>query len=217
MTRNGTSLCVAVLLSGCYLSHQAPLIVDAPDAAPPPPLRDGGVVTRDSHIDIPACEPGEPCDCLVGGRVDWDDIGVCVLPERLSSTSLGGECSTVASTWGTPVRLRARCAGRYRFCARVVSFESGCEVTEVCTEGSVGVPGTGLRMPPPSGWSVNTGACAEETSGAGGMVCGRVEWTANDGEVGSREIGCLGFCGYFTPFCGAGACTEDCGHIGGDF
>ncbi|MBZ0116521.1 MAG: hypothetical protein K8H88_05995 [Sandaracinaceae bacterium] len=219
MTRHGTLL-LGLLASGCYLSHEPPITMDAQ-----PPLRlDGGSQTDagpDAGADaardaaLPECVPDEPCDCFNGGRVDWHEVFVCPYEGRLSSPSAGGECGSVSSSWGSEGRLRARCPGTYRFCARATSFESSCAIVDVCTEGRVEVPGGGLRMVAPGGWS-RRDPCAQEAATYGTMVCGRVEWTSDSGERGERDIDCVGFCGLLSRSCGRRT-DADCGHIGGEF
>ena len=211
-----TLLAAGAAVSGCYEHHaldDVPVLRDARPPAPPRPDASPDAPPRDAPApDAFTCPPDEPCECLSEGVVSWPSVWYCALGgDGLTSGADGPtECGTRGVPWGDRITLRARCQGRYTFCARVVSF-SGCTlIDELCTTGAVTDESGRAVMRPPPGW-IATGRCAEEALfETGGQTCVSLSWTTDTGERGSVELGCLAA---FGPIGGGGGGR---GAFGGD-
>jgi len=211
--RAGFALAACFWLSACYLSHGLePDVGPAPiDAARPDTSVVDSSVVDSSSPDAFVCAPGEPCDCLAEGTVSWPGVWYCAARGTLMSGSDGPtECGSLGAPWGGRVRIRARCRGRYRFCARVESFGGCTVIDDICSSGRLSDDSGRATLSPPPGWATGNDCTSQALYETGGQTCVRISWETESGDRGSRELGCL------APFGPVGSGGGGGGSFGGD-
>ncbi len=201
--RSSVPSLLAMLLVAC--GSKSGLLVDEPAMDAAVDAVDAAVdVSIDTAIDTepPPCPPGEDCDCLTGGSIEW--AGVLVCPSLRGLAGCPGP-SGRGDGWGEPAFLSARCVGTYTFCAAVEARDRTCELVEVCRDVRVNRPLERPRFEVPTFYYTIEDPCLHHIFvESGGEVCTRVSWATDGGERGERSFDC------FLPF-GPYCIPPDCG------